>query len=108
MEDKEITIEAERVLFNDLNFIEIRILDCRSIAKIDSDTLLHFLTESSEYKNDFRNLCDWIVECDFLDESSKRINLHIAPDYSQSYEIIEEIPGTVGGFKNILRFYDVR
>ncbi|MBS1743113.1 MAG: RNA-directed DNA polymerase [Bacteroidetes bacterium] len=106
--EKKIFIEIERIQAESLSFIELRIFDCRSIAKIDSTTLLHFLQESSPFKFDFRNLCDWIVECDFTDESSKRINLLTAPEFSQSFQEIEDLSFTVGGFKHILRFYDAR
>lgn len=106
--EKKIFIEIERIQAESLSFIELRIFDCMSIAKIDSMTLLHFLQESSPFKFDFRNLCDWIVECDFIDESSKRINLLTAPEFSQSFQEIENLSFTVGGFKHILRFYDAR
>ncbi len=105
---KNVFVEVERRQAESLPFVELRIFDCMSIAKIDSITLLHFLQGSSPFKFDFRNLCDWIVECDFLDESSKRINLLTAPEYSKSLQEIEDLPFTVGGFKHILRFYDVR
>ena len=82
--EKHIFVEVENIQSESISFVELRIFDCRSIAEIDIVTLLQFLKGSSPYKNDFRNLCDWIVECDFLDGSSKRINLLIAPEYSQS------------------------
>ncbi len=105
---KKVLVEVERIQSESLSFVELRIFDRMSIAKIDSITLLHFLQGSSPFKFDFRNLCDWIVECDFLDESSKRINLLTAPEYSKSLPEIEDLPFAVGGFKHILRFYDVR
>ena len=91
-----------------MSFIELRIFDCKSIAKIDSFNLLEFLKGSTPFKSDFRSLCDWIVECDFLEETPKRINLLIAPEYSKSTLEIEELPYIVGGFKHILRFYDAK
>lgn len=106
--EKKISVEVETVKENDQNHVELRILDIRSVAKIESETLLYYLKGSSPYKFDFRNLCDWIIECDFLDESSKRINLLTAPEYSESIQEIEELPFTVGGFKHIIKFYDVR
>ena len=106
--DKSISVEVENIQSEPTSFVELRIFDCKSIAKINSSTLLQFLKGSSPYKFDFRNLCDWIVECDFLDESSKRLNLLIAPEYALSIQEIEDLPLKVGGFKHILRFYDVR
>jgi hypothetical protein len=105
---KKILVEVERMQEETLSFVELRIFDCMSISKIDSLTLLQFFQGSSPFKFDFRNLCDWIVECDFLDESSKRLNLLIAPECSQSIQLIENLPYSVGGFKHILKFYDVK
>jgi hypothetical protein len=105
---KKILVEVERMQEETLSFVELRIFDCMSISKIDSLTLLQFFQGSSPFKFDFRNLCDWIVECDFLDESSKRLNLLNAPECSQSIQIIENLPYSVGGFKHILKFYDVK
>jgi hypothetical protein len=105
---KKILVEVERMQEEKLSFVELRIFDCMSISKIDSSTLLQFFQGSSPFKIDFRNLCDWIVECDFLDESSKRLNLLNAPESSQSIELIENLPYSVGGFKHILKFYDVK
>ena len=105
---KNVLVDIEKIQRESLSFVELRIFDCKSITKIDSKTLLHFLQGSSPYKFDFRNLCDWIVECDFLGESSKRVNLLIAPEFSNSFQEIEELRFPVGGFKHILRFYDVR
>lgn len=105
---KKILVEVERIQLETLSFVELRIFDRMSIAKIDSSTLLQFFQGSSPFKFDFRNLCDWIVECDFLDESSKRLNLLIAPEYSQSFQEIENLQSNVSGFKHILRFYDIR
>ncbi len=105
---KKILVEVERIQEETLSYVELRIFDCMSISKIDSKTLLQFLQGSSPFKFDFRNLCDWIVECDFLDESSKRINLLNAPEYSKSLPETVDLPFPVGGFKHILRFYDVR
>jgi hypothetical protein len=107
-EEKTIQIEAEDINLNGLRFLELRIIDFNSQANLNSEKLLHFLKESNSYKEDFRNLCDWIIECDFLEESPKRFNLLIAPEYSQSFQEIEELPNPIGGFKHILRFYDVR
>ena len=105
---KKILVEVERMQEETLSFVELRIFDCMSISKIDSLTLLQFFQGSSPFKFDFRNLCDWIVECDFLDEPSKRLNLLTAPEFSQSIQLIENLPYSVGGFKHILKFYDVR
>jgi hypothetical protein len=105
---KKILVEVERIQSETLSFVELTIFDSMSISKIDSLTLLQFLQGSSPFKFDFRNLCDWIVECDFLDESSKRLNLLNAPEYSQSIQVIENLPYPVGGFKHILKFYDVK
>ncbi len=105
---KKILVEVERMQEETLSFVELRIFDCMSISKIDSLTLLQFFQGSSPFKFDFRNLCDWIVECDFLDESSKRLNLLNAPECSQSIQLIENLPYSVGGFKHILKFYDVK
>lgn len=105
---KKIVVEIERVQAETLSFVELTIFDSLSIAKIDSLTLLQFLQGSSPFKSDFRNLCDWIVECDFLDESSKRLNLLNAPECSESIQAIENLPHSVGGFKHILKFYDVK
>ncbi|MBK8626360.1 MAG: hypothetical protein IPN86_12600 [Saprospiraceae bacterium] len=105
---KNVLVEVERIQAESLSFVELRIFDCMSIAKIDSNTLLNFLQGSAPFIFDFRNLCDWIVECDFLEESSKRINLLTAPEYSQSAQEIEDLSFTVGGFKHKLRFYDVK
>lgn len=105
---KKIIVEVERKEVETLSFVQLTIFDSKSRSKIDSLTLLQFFQGSSPFKFDFRNLCDWIVECDFLDESSKRINLLNAPEYSQLFQEIEELPYNVGGFKHILRFYDVR
>ncbi len=105
---KKILVEVERMQAETLSFVELRIFDCMSISKIDSLTLLQFFQGSSAFKFDFRNLCDWIVECDFLDESSKRLNLLNAPECSQSIQAIENLPYSVGGFKHILKFYDVK
>jgi len=106
--DKKILIEVEKITGENVSIIELSILDCESISIIDSDTLLRFLQGSTAYKFDFRNLCDWLIECDFLEESSKRLNLLNAPEYSKSIQEIEDLPYIVGGFKHILRFYDVR
>jgi len=105
---KKILVEVERMNVETLSFVELRIIDCMSVSKIDSLTLLQFFKGSSPFKIDFRNLCDWIVECDFLDESPKRLNLLVAPEYSQSFQEIEELPNSISGFKHILRFYDVK
>lgn len=105
--EKKILVEVERIKGETRSFIELRILDCKSVSKNDSETLLQYFKGSFPYKNDFRNLCDWIVECDFLDESSKRINLLVVPDKTQLLPEIENLPFTVGGFKHILKFYDV-
>jgi len=107
-EEKKILIEIERIVGELNTFIELRILDSKSVSKIDCSTLLQYFKGSSPFKNDFRNLCDWIVECDFLDESSKRINLLITPGSIQYLQEIEELPHSVGGFKHILKFYDVQ
>ncbi len=107
-EEKIIQIEAEDINLQGLRYLELRIIDFKSQANLNSEKLLHFLKESNPYKKDFRNLCDWIIECDFLEESSKRLNLLLAPEYSQSFEEIEELPNPINGFKHILRFYDVR
>lgn len=106
--EKEISVEAERVQRNDVNFLEIRIFDLKSVSKIDSDLLLHFFKESSAYKTDFRSLCDWTVECDFLEESSKRFNLLVAPDFPEPPEQVQDVTSPIGGFKHTLRFYDIR
>lgn len=106
--EKQITVEAERVQRNDLNFLEIRIFDLKSVSKIDSDLLLHFFRESSAYKTDFRSLCDWTVECDFLEESSKRFNLLVAPIFPEQLQQVEDVTSPIGGFKHTLRFYDIR
>ena len=107
LSEKRIIVEVEKIQLETLSFVELRIIDCLSIAVIDSLTLLQYFQGSSPFKFDFRNLCDWIVECDFLDESSKRINLLNAPEYSKSIQTIEILPYSVGGFKHILKFYDV-
>lgn len=107
-EEKTIQIEAEDINLQGLRFLELRIIDFKSQANLNSEKLLHFLKESNPYKKDFRNLCDWIIECDFLEESPKRFNLLLAPEYSQSFQEIEELPNQINGFKHILRFYDVR
>jgi RNA-directed DNA polymerase len=107
-DEKEILIEVERIKIENLNFVELRIFDCRSVSKNDSETLLHYLKGSFPYQNDLRNLCDWVVECDFFDEPSKRLNLLVAPEYSLNNIEIEELNIPVGGFKHILRFYDAR
>lgn len=104
--DKKILIEVERIRSETLSFVELRICDCESVSKNESEMLLTYLKGSYPYQSDFRNLCDWVVECDFLDESTKRLNLLIAPEYSHSFQEIEELPEAVGGFKHILRFYD--
>jgi hypothetical protein len=106
--EKKILIEVERIKIDNLNFVELTIFDCLSVSKNDSETLLHYFKGSFPYQNDLRNLCDWVVECDFLDESSKRLNLLVAPEYSLNNIEIKELNNSVGGFKHILRFYDVR
>ncbi|RZK07576.1 MAG: hypothetical protein EOO43_21555 [Flavobacterium sp.] len=106
--EKEISVEAERVQRDDVNFLEIRIFDLKSVSKIDSDLLLHFFKESSAYKTDFRSLCDWTVECDFLEESSKRFNLLVAPDFTEQLQQVQDVTSQIGGFKHTLRFYDIR
>ncbi len=104
--EKNVLVEVERMQSESISYVELRIFDCKSVAKIDSKTLFHFFQGSSPYKFEFRNLCDWIVECDFLEESSKRINLLTAPENSQSLQEIEVLPSVIDGFKHILRFYD--
>ncbi|MFC6998094.1 reverse transcriptase family protein [Rufibacter roseus] len=105
---REVQVRAEKGEANFCKFIEISILDKNSKAKIESDLLLHYYKESTAFKQDFRNLCDWIIECDFTVEPSKRINLLTASHFNYNIDEIEPLDHLVGGFKHILRFYDIR
>jgi hypothetical protein len=108
VDDKEVLVKAEKGDADGLKFIEVSILDKTSKATIESDLLLHFFKESTAFKQDFRNLCDWFIECDFTGESPKRINLLISRQLSSDSVEVEPLNYPVGGFKHVLRFYDVR
>jgi hypothetical protein len=108
LNEKKILIEVVKMKSENLNFIEFTIFDVDSISVIQSDTLLQFLKGSSPYKLDFRNLCDWVVECDFIEEPPKRFNLLLAPEFLKTQNEIEDLPSKVGGFKHIIRFYDAK
>ncbi|OKL39975.1 reverse transcriptase domain-containing protein [Pontibacter flavimaris] len=108
VDDKEVLVKAEKGDADGHKFIEVSILDKNSKATIDSDLLLHFYKESTAFKQDFRNLCDWFIECDFTAEPPKRINLLIARRLGSESVEIEPLSNPVGGFKHVLRFYDVR
>lgn len=105
---KEILIEAESITNDELTYLQISIYDRNSVSGTSSEMLMHFFKESKPYKEDFRNLCDWIVECDFADESSKRLNILTTNNDTHDLMEIEALPELVGGFKHFLKFYDVR
>jgi len=106
--EKEISVEVEKMQSDNSSWIELRIFDMNSVVEIECDTLLEFLKGSNTYKFDFRNLCDWIIECDFLDDSSKRLNLLISKNTSENLKEIESLNYRIGGYKHILKFYDVK
>lgn len=108
LKNKKIEIGVERKQENNNQYVELIIKDCLSVSMSNSETLLYYLKESLVFKYKLRNLCDWIVECDFEDENSKRFNLLLIPEVAKEISEIEELPSKVGGFINKLRFYDVK
>ena len=109
MTNKMISIEIERVERHGVFYIELRILDLLSQVSIDKNRLWLYLTRSATYKDHFRNLCDWIVECDLADDEVPcRLNLLTAKGLYPEQSEIEPLNKPVGGYKNILRFYESR
>jgi len=107
--NKKISIEAVKVEADDTYYTELRILDQFSKVSVDGYTLWKYLINSTAYLRDFRNLCDWIVECDFVDdEPSCRFNLLTAKSAHSDQNEINPLDHPVGGYKNILRFYESR
>lgn len=104
--DSKISVSVERVMQIENPYIQIEINDKGSVCKIESDKLLLDLKQSFAYTQDFLNVCDWSVECDFADESSKQLCL-LASNNSNNTEI-NELSGSVGGFKHILKIYEPR
>ncbi|MGJ1510072.1 reverse transcriptase domain-containing protein [Sphingobacterium siyangense] len=104
----DVKINVERVDTDDVFYVEIKIIDVKSISLIPSDALIEYLKGSiayRDYNKGFRNLCDWSVECSFSVELPKRINLL---DALGRQEEMVELDYEPLGFTHILRFYDVR
>lgn len=100
-----ITISAQRLSEDDKwrRSIELTIMDHDSLPTLNSSDLIKKLRGSDAFNSHFRSLCDWIVECDFYEESSKRLNI-LLPEKLKSVDI-EDLVGNVGGFKHKLIFY---
>jgi hypothetical protein len=96
------TIEVECIKLPTEQKLRIGILDKKSIAKKDPDTLLKYFRESNAFKVYFRSLCHWIVEAD-LDEG-KPVRINVLRDHSNAD--IQLLDRPIGGFKHILEFYD--
>jgi len=108
-ENKQISIEIEKVHEDGVHYVELRLLDHDSKATVDRYTLWDYLTHSAAYEENFRNLCDWYVECDFADdEPPGRFNLLAAKSIYKDLNDIQTLDQPVGGYKNILRFYEIR
>jgi len=107
--NKKISIEIVKVENDGVYYTELRILDRRSKVSVNRYTLWEYLTHSTTYQSEFRNLCDWIVECDFADdEPPGRFNLLNANSVYPALNEIQTLDHLVGGYRNILRFYESR
>jgi len=87
--------------------VQLTILNKYSQPTVNSSDLLSKLRGSEPFQNYFRSLCDWIVESDFYEESSKRLNV-LVPDKlpdKQKYKDVEGLDTKAGGFKHKLIFY---
>lgn len=105
--DKRISIELVKIKSKDMHYTELRILDPLSKVAINRYTLWEYLVHSAAYETEFRNLCDWIVECDFVDdEPPARLNLLPSKEVQSEAIEIQTLDQPVGGYKNILRFYE--
>jgi hypothetical protein len=102
---KEILIDAKMEGGNQ-KYTQIEIL-YKGESCPDSYGMLDFFKKSEIYKSYFLNLCDWVVEYDFLDELSKRYNLLVSDSVINELPEIEILNEKVGGIKHIIKFYDV-
>ena len=96
------TIEIECWKSEEEKSIYLSILDKDSIGG-DSQRTLSDYSNSNPFKLYFRSLCDWSVEGDF-DGGSFRLEILNEGDHKS----IVPLEKKVGGYKHILKFYDIR
>lgn len=106
--DKRISLQLTKVGREDVSYTEFQIMDELSRASVNRNDLWEYLTCSKVYTYEFRNLCDWIVECDLDEGPAARLNLLTAKSVHPALNDIQILEHPVNGYKNILRFYDVK
>ncbi|CAN5548997.1 hypothetical protein BH11BAC2_BH11BAC2_06260 [soil metagenome] len=104
---KTIRVICERKKDSEFNFVEVSILDLDSKCNHTPEILHEYLKGSKAFKEDFRNICDWSVEADFIEGESKRFDLLITDSADSRTGKVISLPTSVGGFKHILKFYEI-
>jgi hypothetical protein len=104
-EDKTVKIECwkkpdEKVLF-------VSFLDQGTVVKRPKEKVLHSLQKSPALNRYFWSLCDWHVEADFEEDKSCRLKVLEKRENKNSNKEIIFLNQEVGGFKHVLKFYDL-